>query len=285
MGVAIPRAQGHATTSTDSAARPPRARSPPTRPHARALARAINATTGTKRATKRSAAISTGARRLRASRVQRSTRLARVSDSPTASSTSTPSIGDRSREDGVAGTDQSGHRLAGERRLGNVRGPLDHAAVDRDFFAGAHAHPLPAHNLVRRNISLARLLEHAGSRTRALDGGSKGRRRSLSGARVQILPEHDEDEHHRSGVVVEVTSPANGLDGRSRDRRERSHGDQRFEDDMTASGRPIGRPEHGNAEQKINSRSQGEHQPGGRPEHVDCQVRRGIRSTEGSETS
>ena len=65
--------------------------------------------------------------------------------------------GDRSRKDRVARADQPGRRLAGERRLGDVGGALDHAAVDRDFFSGAHAHPLAAANLVRGNLPLARL--------------------------------------------------------------------------------------------------------------------------------
>ena len=177
--------------------------------------------------------------------------------------------GDRSRKDDVARADQPGRRLARERRLGDVGGALDHSAVDRDFLSRTHTHALAAADLVRGNFSIARLLEHVGPRTRGFDGGGEGRRRSLPGAGVQILPEHDEDQHHRAGVVVELSSPAHGLHGRRGDRGEGAQGDERFEDDVTPARRPICGPEHGNAEEEVNSRSQSQHEPGCGPQHVD----------------
>ena len=179
--------------------------------------------------------------------------------------------GNRSREDDVAGPHQPGRRLPREGRLRDVGGALDHPAVDRDLLTGAHAHALAATDVVGSGLPFARLLDHERPGLRGFDGRSESRRRSLAGARVQILSEDDEDEHHRAGVVVEMPASAQRLHCRCADRGERAQGDQRFENDVTAPCRSIGRSEHRDAEQEIDGSRQSEHEPGGGPERVASQ--------------
>ena len=228
-GVAIPSAHGQATTSTASAANPPFA-GPSASVQNSPAPTASASTAGTKTAATRSATRSDGATaRARlldhgddAAQQQILADALRLDDQPVAAV-------DGARDHFVARSADARLRLAGERRLLDDRASFEDAAVHRDPFAGPDAHAVADAQVADGHFARAVGLDlQSRARQQGFEAADELRRAGLRRPLDEFPERHQRGQHGR-GVEVDVSRPADGVEGADAECREGADGDQRVE--------------------------------------------------------
>ena len=136
----------------------------------------------------------------------------------------------------------------------------DHS-VDRNLLTGAHLHQLAGTDLVGRYLLFGMISPDAREANCRRDFRFHGFGCALPRARIEVLAEDDQDEDHRSGVVVNIRTAAEGFKCRGEDRCQSSAGDQRFQHECAATGGANGDPQHWDAQQKVDGDRKPQHDP------------------------
>ena len=118
----------------------------------------------------------------------------------------------------VAGLFGHRHRFAGHHRFVQRRMPLDHRAVDRHLFAGAHAQPVADHDRLERDLLFGSVVRDAPRRLRReVEERADGAGGLLARPQFQHLAEQHQHGDHRGGLEIDRDRAVFGAERRRKD--------------------------------------------------------------------